>query len=401
MIRRAIPPLALLLSIALLVSITPLAADDEDGGPLVLMGIDAEDHWRASMNGTDTGQHGPIENYVMVVKSVLDKVTNERDDGLLVVGGGKSATDDVTTFWEHVAADLSEDVTFANGVGEINDANFENFELVIVVSDAINTPSGGLTDDENEALTQRQADVARFINRGGGLVGFSSDFTLSDPYGYIGGIGGFAVAADIEGGYSDIEPVNSGPELGITDDLDVCCWHDAFVKFPSFLEVLAIDMEATGLPAALGGTAVFVIPLKDTATGYMKLGGGQIAAAGVRHWFRLGCTPRSPSVLERLTVRWGNISFQLDDMLTATCLKDPSNSKGKGKGAFDTQIGSGIGRLSNAPGVYTAEWRFFDSGTHNRDTAVIIIRNPAGAVILNVSGALSQGDQQAFGKPNK
>src|SRR5688572_29246945 len=188
MIRRAISPLALLLSTALLVLNATLAADDEDGGPLVLMGIDAEDHWRSGMNGTDSGQHGPIENYVIVVQSVLAKVTNERDDGILVIGGGKSPTDDVTTFWRHIAADVGQPITFVNGAAAISRINFGHYTMIAVASDAMNTPSGGLTEEENQALTHRQFDVARFINDGGGLVGFSSDFTASDPYGYIGGI---------------------------------------------------------------------------------------------------------------------------------------------------------------------------------------------------------------------
>jgi hypothetical protein len=167
MIRRAFSPLALVLSIAFLVANPPLAADDDNGGPIVLMGIDAEDHWRASDNGTEAGQHGPIENYVLVVQSVLAKVTNERD-GILVIGGGKSSTDDVTTFWQHIATDVGQPITFLNGAAFISNFSFGNHAMIAVASDALNTASGGLREDENEALSLRHSDIARFINRGGG-----------------------------------------------------------------------------------------------------------------------------------------------------------------------------------------------------------------------------------------
>lgn len=62
------------------------------GGPIVLVGIDAED-----MFGR-TGQHGPIANYIQLVNDMLldaPKNTNS----ILVLGGGKNSTDDVTRFW--------------------------------------------------------------------------------------------------------------------------------------------------------------------------------------------------------------------------------------------------------------------------------------------------------------
>jgi hypothetical protein len=172
-----------------------------------------------------------------------------------------------------------------------------------------------------------------------------------------------------------------------------------FEKFPSFLKVLALDAELTLRPAALGGTAVFVAPPAPvpSVTGYMKLGGGRIGGTDVRHWFHLGCGPLSRSTLERLTVRWANNTFHLDEMVTTTCTKESSNTKNRGKGAFNTHIGTGTGRVSAAPGVYTAEWQFFDGG-RDRDTATIVIRNPAGAIVVNASGPLSRGDQQAFGR---
>lgn len=398
MIRRVAAPRALSLLAAALIGLAhpPLLADDV-GGPLVLMGIDAEDHWRTSANGTEGGQHGPIANYANVASSILAKVTNDRT-GLLVIGGGKNASDDVTTFWAEIGARVDQPVTFVNTAERIRSQSFGGFAMLVVVSDETNTPSGGLTDAENDALTERQGDVARFVNNGGGLFGLTSDFTLSDPYGYIAGIGSFETIPDIAATIEDIFPTEEGERLGITDALDVCCWHDAFGRFPDFLQILAIDLPVTGQPVALGGTAVFVPTVRGQVTGYMKLGGGAIANTGVRHWFRLGCDPLSRGPLERLRVRFANTEFHLDDILTATCTA--TNPK-KGKGGFDTHTGSGSGHLNNRPGVYSVVWTFTDSGTHKGDFASIVIRDPSGNGVLDVAGNLSQGDQQAYARVQK
>jgi hypothetical protein len=52
-------------------------------GPVILMGIDAEDG-----NGAGTG-HGGKTPYVDVLESILDEVTNNIGGGLLVIGAGK------------------------------------------------------------------------------------------------------------------------------------------------------------------------------------------------------------------------------------------------------------------------------------------------------------------------
>jgi hypothetical protein len=395
---RAIAPVALLLSTALFAFHTRVAADNGNGGPVVLLGIDAEDRWRSSVSGREGGRHGEIEDYLPVVQNVLAKVTNERDDGILVIGGGKSPIDDVTTFWLEIGERVERPVTFVNTAERIRSITFNNFEMLVVVSDNTNTPFGGLTDAENDALTERQTDIAKFINSGGGLFGLTSDFTFSDPYGYIGGIGGFSTVPNLDPPFRVISPTQEGLALGITTDLSVCCWHDLFEDFPDFLQVLAVEPERTGLPAALGGVAVSIGP-PAAVTGYMKLGGGAIANTGVRHWFHLGCDPLARSTLQRLRVRFNrSTEFHMDSMLAASCT---GATPKRGKGNFDTHIGSGSGRLNNAPGVYSVTWTFTDSGTHKGDSASIVIRDPSGNTVLNVSGNLSQGDQQAFGRTKK
>lgn len=230
---------------------TPVSAQAV-GGPVVLMGIDAEDG--------GVGGHGPISVYDDVVNSILGDVANG-GSGILVIGGGKDAKDDVTTFWDQIGSDTGAAITYVNGAANISSQSFAGFAMLAVISSEEETSDGGLTQAENDALAARIGAIASFVNGGGGLLGFTqSGFT--NPYDYIGGIGGFTVNINL--GYEEIAPTAEGLAIGITDDLDICCWHDIYLTFPSFLTVLAIHDESGGEgfgePAAIGGAEVVILP---------------------------------------------------------------------------------------------------------------------------------------------
>ena len=221
------------------------------GGPVVLMGIDAEDG--------GVGGHGPISVYDDVVSSILAEVGNG-GSGILVIGGGKD-DDDVTAFWDQISTDTGEAVTYVNGDANITAQSFDGFAMIAIASSEEETSSGGLTQAENDALAARIGDIAAFVNSGGGLLGFSqAGFT--NPYEYIGGIGSFSVEIDL--GYEFIAPTADGSAIGITDDLDLCCWHDVYITFPAFLGVLATqdddEEDFLGEAAAIGGTEVIILP---------------------------------------------------------------------------------------------------------------------------------------------
>lgn len=227
-----------------------------NGGPLVLMGIDAEDG--------GPGGHGPISSYINVVNGILSKVTNG-GTGLLVIGGNKNSLDDVTRFWNAVATGIGETVTYVNGAS-ITAQTFNGFKMIGIVSDILNTPFGGLTQAENDLLASRAGDIASFVNTGGGILGFSSDFT--NPYAYLGSVGAFTVKTNLS--YSNITATPEGLVLGINDALDVCCWHDEYVTFPSFLDILATEAVST-LPAAIGGQQVIIpqaVTINSTSSMY-------------------------------------------------------------------------------------------------------------------------------------
>lgn len=225
-------------------------------GPLILMGIDAEDG--------GPGGHGPITVYESVVNSILSNVT-KGGSGILVIGGGKDTTppvDDVTAFWNALALGTGVSVTYVNGAA-IATQPFSSFLMLAVVSSIPETPSGGLTNAENLLLNTRQADIANFINSGGGLLGFTQS-GLTTNFAYLGGVGAFTSTGGLD--YDNIAPTAAGLAIGITNALDVCCWHEVFNTFPSFLQILATDSVSGdpgfGIPSAIGGAQVVVPPTR-------------------------------------------------------------------------------------------------------------------------------------------
>jgi len=236
---------ALAATMALVILMAGPAKAVQQGGPVVLAGIDAEDF--------GPGGHGPISNYQQLVNDTLSKATNG-GSGILVIGGGKVPFDNVTSFWDSIDAGTAESVTYVNGAANIASQDFSSYKMLAVVSDEGQTPFGGLTQAEHDALSARVTDVANFVNSGGGLVGFSSVFP--NPYAYIGGLGSVSIS-NTE--YSDITPTPEGAAVGITDALDVCCWHQVFDSYPNFLNVLAHE-PISGKAAALGGANVIVEP---------------------------------------------------------------------------------------------------------------------------------------------
>lgn len=220
-------------------------------GPLVLMGIDAEDG--------GVGGHGPLSVYTGVSSSILGATTNG-GNGILVFGGGSDGSQ-VRSFWLALGAAVGEAVTFVTSAASITGQSLAGFQMVGVASDVINTPSGGLTALENTALAAKQAAIASFVNGGGGLLGFSQAALGASAYSYLGALGSFTFASSA---YSDITPTAAGTTIGITNALDVNAWHDTFSTFPSFLNVLAT--APNGQAAAIGGISVTITPVPEPSS---------------------------------------------------------------------------------------------------------------------------------------
>ena len=218
-------------------------------GPVILMGIDPEDE--------GLGAHGPVVIYAGVVQALLAGVTNGADGGILVIGGGKSRGDEVTTFWDAIGTITGQRVTYANRAA-IASTPFTPFALLAVASTG-DPPGavGGLNDGENALLAARRGDIANFVNAGGGILGLSQN-GLAHPYGYVAGIGAVSTLGHLT--ERDIEATPEGEAVGLDDtSLDVGFWHDAFVRFPPFFKVLATYPDFRDLAAAIGGESVQIV----------------------------------------------------------------------------------------------------------------------------------------------
>lgn len=214
------------------------------GGPIVLAGIDAEDG--------GPGGHGPIENYVTLVQTMLDGSANG-GSRILAVGAGKGGFDGPTRFWQAIGQQMGVPVDLVNGAEDIAATPLGGYALIGIVSSQLDT-YGGLTQAENDALVERSDDVASFVNGGGGLLGFSAR-GLTRPYGYVSGLFDLSVAYYDT---SNIYPTPEGEAVGIDDALDVCCWHERYTSYPDFFDVLATYDAAGEFVAALGGQRVRV-----------------------------------------------------------------------------------------------------------------------------------------------
>ena len=226
-----------------------MAAGTSWAGPVILMGIDAEDG--------GPGGHGAISVYQNLVNNLLGGVTNGGANVLVLGSNGGN----VASFWSALDAGIGSSVTMGNSAS-IGTQSFLGYALIAIVSDQLNTPSGGMTAAQNTALTGRQAAIAAFVNAGGGLLGFSSQFG-ANSYNYVGGLGSFTFNTPPQ--YNNITATAAGNAVGITStNLDVCCWHQTFATYPSFLNVLAT--APNGQAAAIGGATVTITPVPEPAT---------------------------------------------------------------------------------------------------------------------------------------
>jgi hypothetical protein len=235
---------------AIITTAAGLLAAPAVGGPVTLVGHDAEDHgFEAVFAGLFDG--------------LLADTTND-GVGILAIGADPGST---AGLWiESVASQMAlpQVVTFVNDT-DIATVDLFSYAILHVPSNILDTP-GGINPSEMTTLASRAADVADFVSLGGGLFSLTQGELPGawDFLGYFGPVTTVEVGLDgLCGGdtepYDDITPTPEGEVAGITDEnLDVCCWQAVFSSYPGFLAVLAtarepLCPELDGLPAILSG----------------------------------------------------------------------------------------------------------------------------------------------------
>ena len=142
--------------------------------------------------------------------------------------------------------------------------------------------------------------------------------------------------------------------------------------------------------------AAFSIESEPTgATGRMTGGGSVFTVDGERvtHGFEIHCDLREPNNIE---VNWpGGNNFHLTELTGALCTDSPAIEQKPPVAPFDTFIGTGTGKLNNTDGA-RIEFVFVDAGEPgNLDTVSIQVFDENDNLVLDVSGPLDRGNQQA------
>lgn len=226
---------------------TEVGDRNEAGGPVILMGLDSEQEPGSS-------NHGTPEEHAAMVESLLDSVTNG-GEGILVLGDGSNIRD----YWEGDVSDapnVDQDVTFVGGAQNIRETDFGGYAMIGVASSTNEIPSG-LTSDENQAIIDRADDIAGFVNDGGALLGKTQDGFGNDAWAYVDPFGNFETGS---ANNSNVYVTEAGTDLGLTQDgMDGwCCYHEVFLNFPDFFEVLLRRNDENGDANAIGGERVVI-----------------------------------------------------------------------------------------------------------------------------------------------
>jgi hypothetical protein len=221
-------------------------------GPVMLIGDAADDH-------------GAPNVYAGLLAEVLSNASNGQT-GILALGVDSGS--DAANWIVSVAALLPEPplIAFVNDetVGAIT---FSGYAALYIPSNSAYT-DGGISATENDFLVARAADVADFLDAGGGLFAL----TQGQFEGAWGWLGDFAPVATVAVGpsgfcgeedqFDNVSPSEAGELFGITaTNLDGCCWGNVFTSFPDFLAPLA----AAGEPAcpSLDGQASILTGFVD------------------------------------------------------------------------------------------------------------------------------------------
>ncbi|MEX1233005.1 MAG: pre-peptidase C-terminal domain-containing protein [Planctomycetaceae bacterium] len=271
-------------------------------GAVVIDGGDREEHGDASAGADGTlGTADDINNdgwlYIeQLVDFGMRGSLNNAPNDVLVIGatdsgfgfGALAAITSVTTV-------LGLSQTVITG-GEILTTNFNDYKLIWVPSNGLNT-FGGITEGDLALLESRRVDIQNFVNNGGSVNAFTEAFS-ANPYGWLQLPDPFIISTNVNG-VDDLFKTQAAIDAGLTiTDQELSNgvpYHNEFIGPPGFNGLKPFVISASGEIVAIG-----------LASG--SFGIGDISVEGDDH----GQSPNHATIVPIGATQTGEITFDGD-----------------------------------------------------------------------------------------
>lgn len=222
-------------------------AGSAQAGKIFITGHDPDFHAQGQLSGQRQLQVG------------LSFVTNGTyDDGIQRFLWVESRLDPPSGFRTGELGLSAIGLTLGVHYDRVNAAELAGVDFSLYSAIAVASSFGGmLTSAEINALIARQADIAAFVNAGGGVMALAECFPTS----------GFCTSSNVDAGTDlfgflpvDVSSVGTtapyqvtpfGAALGLTDaDVSDCCTHNSFGLIAG---LTVVDTDANGIPTTLAG----------------------------------------------------------------------------------------------------------------------------------------------------